>query len=131
MEKRLTLPYSLTNLKYVFPENWKTAVVAQIFKNGQINDRSNYRLTSVLTFQARLFEKLVYNQLYDYLAKNKLLFSGQSGFRALHSTVTCLLSGTNDWHINIERGKFTGSIFIDLKKAFDTVDHAILIQKSS
>ena len=53
------------------------------------------------------------------------------GVRALHSIVTCLLSGTNDWHINIERGKFTGNIFIDLKKAFDTVDHAILIQKLS
>ena len=85
----------------------------------------------MLPFLARLFEKLIYNQLYDYLDKNKLLYSGQSGFRALHSTVTCLLSGTNDWHINIERGKFTGNIFIDLKKAFDTVDHAIFIQKLS
>ena len=85
----------------------------------------------MLPFLSRLFEKLIYNQLYDYLDKNKLLYSGQSGFRALHPTVTCLLSGTNDWHINIERGKFTRNIFIALKKAFDTVDHAILIQKLS
>ena len=123
--------FNLSIATGVFPENWKTARVNPIFKSGEKNNRSNYRPISVLPFLARLFEKLIYNQLYDYLDKNKLLYSGQSGYRALHSTVTCLLSGTNDWHINIERGKFTGNIFIDLKKAFDTVDHAILIQKLS
>ena len=121
--------FNLSIATGVFPENWKTARVAPICKNGQTNDHSNYRPISVLPFLARLFEKLVYNQLYYYLDKYKLLFSGQSGFRALHSTVTCLLSGTNDWHINIERGKFTANIFIDLKKAVDAVDHAILIKK--
>ena len=97
--------------------------MAPIFKSGQSNDRSNYRPISVLPFLSRVFEKLIYNQLYDYLDKNRLLFSKQSGFRSLHSVVTCLLNCTNDWYINMEKGQYTAMVFIDLKKAFDTVDH--------
>ena len=59
------------------------------------------------------------------------MFSGQSDFTAFHSIVTYLLSGTNDWHIDIDHRKCAANIFFDLKKAFDTVDHAIIIQKLS
>ena len=83
----------------------------------------------MLPVLARVFEKLIYNQLYDYLDKNKHLFSNQSGFRALHSVVTCLLNNTDDWYVNMDNGKYTANIFIDLKKAFDTVDHDILLAK--
>ena len=68
-----------------FPDSWKSARVAPIFKSGPTNDRSNYRPISVLPFVSRVFEKLIYKQLYDYLDRNKLLFSKQSGFRSLHS----------------------------------------------
>ena len=71
----------------------------------------------------KLSEKLIYDQLYEYLDSNKDLFKDQYGFRNLHSVVSCLLNCTNDWYVNIDRGKFTAMIFIDLKKAFDTVDH--------
>ena len=112
-----------------FPDSWKIARVAPIFKSGQPDDRSNYRPISVLPVLARVFEKLIYNQLYDYLDKNKLLFLNQSGFRALHSAVTCLLNNTDDWYVNMDNGRYTANIFIDLKKAFDTVDHDILLAK--
>ena len=92
-------------------------------------DRSNYRPISVLPVVPRLFEKLIYDQLYEYLDSNKHLFKDQYGFRNLHSVVSCLLNCTNDWYVNIERGKFTAMIFIDLKKAFDTVVHQILLNK--
>ena len=107
----------------------KLARVVPIFKSGQSNDRSNYRPISVLPFLSRIFEKLIYNQLYDYLDKNRLLFSKQSGFRSLHSVVTCLLNCTNDWYINMDKGQYTAMVFIDLKKAFDTVDHEIVLKK--
>ena len=58
-----------------------------------------------------------------------ILIKDQYGFRNLHSVVSCLLNCTNDWYVNIDRGKFTAMIFIDLKKAFDTVDHQILLNK--
>ena len=112
-----------------FPDSWKIARVAPIFKSGQPDDRSNYRPISVLPVLARVFEKLIYNQLYDYLDKNELLFLNQSGFRALHSAVTCLLDNTDDWYVNMDNGRYTANIFIDLKKAFDTVDHDILLAK--
>ena len=83
----------------------------------------------MLPVVSRLFEKLVYNQLYDYLDRNKMIFTDQSGFRALHSVLTSLLKCTNDWYLNIDKGKYTAVVYIDLKKAFDTVDHDILLRK--
>ena len=121
--------FNLSLFSGKFPDSWKIARVAPIFKSGQRDDRSNYRPISVLPFISRLFEKLLYKQFYDYLNTNKLIYQHQSGFRSLHSVVTCLMANTNDWYLNIDKGKYTGLIFIDLKKAFDTVDHDILLKK--
>ena len=112
-----------------FPDSWKIPRVAPIFKNGQPDDRSNYRPISVLPVLARVFEKLIHNQVYDYLNKNNHLFSNQSGFRALHSVVICLLNSTDDCHVKMDNGRYTANISIDLRKAFDTVDHDILLAK--
>ena len=83
----------------------------------------------MLPVLSRVSEKLIYNQLYDYLNENIDLFSNQSSFRALHSVVTCFLISTDDWYFNMDKGRFTANIFIDIKKAFDTVDHDILLAK--
>ena len=64
-------------------------------------------------------------------ADNKLLSSCQSGFRSLHSTLTALLEATNSWSVNIDNGFLNGVVFIDLKKAFDTIDHEIILRKLS
>ena len=90
-----------------------------------------YRPKSVLPVLARLFENLVNKQLYDYFDKNKFIYRQQSGIRSLHSVVTCLLFNTNDWHFHLDQGRCTGIVFVDLKKAFDTLDHDILLGKLS
>ena len=80
------------------------ARVAPAFKSGNAGDCSNYRPISVLTVVSRLFEKLIYNQLYKYLDSNKLLYSDQYGFRQLHSVLACLLKCTYDWYSNTHQG---------------------------
>ena len=71
-----------------FPEDWKIARIAPIFKSGTMDDRSNYRPISVVPFISRLREKLIFNQFYEYLDANKSLCEHQSDFRLLHSVAT-------------------------------------------
>ena len=79
-----------------------------------------YMLISVIPTVAKIFEKIIYDQLYQYLNENGLLNSGQSGFRSLHSTLTALLETNDNWCISIDRGLLNCVIFIGLKKAFET-----------
>ena len=95
--------------------------------NGSKSDPDNYRPISVLSVVARLFEKLVHDQVLKHL--DKYLYSNQSGFRPRHSTEMSLLNTTNQLFLNIDRGQYNIAVFIDLCKAFDTVNHNILLCK--
>ena len=112
-----------------FPDSWKVARVTPIFKEGDKAEKSNYRPISVLPVISRLFEKLVFDQLYQHMKENRLFSPDQSGFLHLHSTLTCLLKNTDDWYSGLDLGQLVGLVFIDSKKAFDTVDHEILCKK--
>ena len=109
----------------IFPNEWKIAKVTPLFKKESKRELGNYRPISVLPLVSKIFEKIIYCQLYDYLQDNSLLNTYQSGFRSMHSTLTALLETTNNWSINIDNGV----LFIDLKKAFDTIDHEIILRK--
>ena len=101
-----------------------------IFKNGERNDLQNYRPNSVLCTVARVFEKLIYQQLYDHLMENSILNNCQWGFRSAHSTALALIDCTNNWLIGIDNGKINSTILLDVKKAFDTIDHDILFAEA-
>ena len=115
---------------WYFPDEWKNARITPLFKKvGSRSDPSNYRPISIIPVVAKVFERIIYDQLYHYLNENNPLRRHQSGFRSLHSTVTALIEATDNWSININRGFINAVVSLDLKKAFDTVDHSILLSK--
>ena len=78
---------------------------------------------------AKVFEKLVHQQIYKYLTQSNLLNEAQSGFRPQHSTHYVLLKTIDDWKIALDKDEVVGTVLIDLSKAFDTIDHTLLLKK--
>ena len=111
-----------------FPDDWKLAKVTPIFKQGDRSDMNNYRPISVISAIAKVFERIVYNQLSSYLSENNILSKYQSGFRSFHSTVTALLEATDNWAFNIDGGYVNAVVFLDLKRAFDSRSLCSIIQ---
>ena len=112
-----------------FHRIFKIAKVTPVFKGGLTDDLSNYRPISVLPTIARMFEKLLYNHSYEILTENDILGNKQWGFRLLHLTALALIYCSNNWFINIDHGGIISTVLLDIKKAFDTIDHEILHQK--
>lgn len=113
------------------PKEWKKARVTPLYKNGSKQEIFNYRPISVLPHIMKILEKAVHSQLYKYFIDNELLSSLQSGFRPLHSTNSVLIDVNEYLLRNIEEGLVTGVVFIDLKSAFDSVSHELLLSKLS
>ena len=111
----------------IFPNEWKLSKVVPLFKQGNRSDLNNYRPISVIPVVAKVFDRIIYDQLYNPLTK--LISRNQSGFRPLHSTITALLEATDSWAYNIDQGDVNAVVFLDLKQAFDNVDHNILLSK--
>ena len=78
---------------------------------------------------SKVFEREVFRQLYSYLTENSLLSNFQSGFRPKHSTATALIQMCDEWLENMDNGKLNGVVFLDIKKAFDSINHHILLNK--
>ena len=111
-----------------FPNNLKIGKVCPVYKGkGSKSDPDNYRPISVLSVIARLFEKLIHEQLFPYFGD--YLYKNQSSFRPKYSTQTTLLNTSNQWLLNIDKGDYNIAVFLDLRKAFDMVDHSLLILK--
>ena len=113
----------------VFPEQMKIARVLPLFKSGDESSVSNYRPVSILPQLSKVLEKLFEKRLREYIKKQDVLFNGQYGFRKNRSTNTALVEVIDKITNAIDANKFCVGVFIDLKKAFDTVDHSLLLKK--
>ena len=92
-------------------------------------DFNNYRPILLLSNIDKLFEEIIKVRLVSFLDTNNILVNNQFGFRNEHSTLHALISLTENIRKNLDQGNFSCSVFLDLQKAFDTVDHKILLSK--
>ena len=107
----------------------KIAKVTPVFQGFNSADLNNYRPISVLLYFSKILVRLMYNRLYKHLSNFKILYPNQFGFQKDYSTYHALLQLVDQIHESFECSKYAIVIFIGLSKAFDTVDHDILLKK--
>ena len=112
-----------------FPDDWKIATIIPLFKGGNSAEVGNYRPVSLLPLPGKLLEKLVHARISSYMEGNGLLTNHQGGFRKNKSTTSTIVSFTDAVLRAANDANFMLATFVDLKKAFDTVNHAVLMRK--
>ena len=125
----LTAHFNSAMAEGTFPSILKIGKITPIFKKDDEQLLENYRPISTLPIFGKIFEKLIYSRLYGFFASNGILNKNQFGFRQGHSTSHALNYSINHIQKAIKKGNHVLGIFIDLSKAFDTIDHDILIKK--
>lgn len=113
----------------IFPEVLKTQKIIPLHKGGSTQEINNFRPISLLSIFDKIIEKLMHKRLYGFLEDHKILYENQFGFRKNNSTAHSLMEITEKIKESIDNGNYGCGIFIDLKKAFDTVNHKILLMK--
>ena len=113
----------------VFPDALKISEVIPIHKGGSTEERNNYRPISLLSIFDKIIEKIMHKRLYDFLQEHNILFQNHFGFRKNNSTSFALIEITEKIKETTDNKKYGCGIFIDLRKAFDTVNHEILLKK--
>ena len=121
--------FNLSIKKGEYVDEWKKAWVIPIYKSDDRLKCENYRPISILPIVSKILERCVFNQIYKFLNDNSLLSKHQHGFRPKHSTLTALTQMCDTLYENMDNGQLSGIVFLDIRKAFDSIDHNILLDK--
>ena len=130
-----SIVYSLTKLFNLsltsgkLPSAWKLARVVPVPKSNDLSAPSNYRPISILSIISKIMERCVYQTIFDHLCVCYPLSARQWGFLPGRSTTSALLAVTHDWLSNLDNGIEVCTVYLDLRKAFDSVPHCALLQK--
>ena len=122
----------LINLSFsikVFPAKWKHATIIPLPKSGDLSNPGNYRPIALLPLPSKIIERIAHNKISGYMETNNIFNDSQGGFRKNHSTTSTIAKFTDTILRDIDKDKTTVASFVDLTKAFDTVNHTILLLK--
>ena len=125
----LTYIYNLCITKHMFPYSFKIAKIIPIPKNKETDKLNNFRPISILPILSKPLERHIHNHMTKFLEDRSLIHPFQSGFRQFHSCHTALINICDKWLNGINNNNLIGAVFLDLRKAFDLVDHDILFKK--
>ncbi|PNF17023.1 hypothetical protein B7P43_G02754 [Cryptotermes secundus] len=129
IKKPLTFIFNLSLSSGIFPDQMKIAKVRPIFKKGQKQNITNYRPISILSVFSKILETLMYNRVVNFLNKFKLISNAQNGFRKNKSTFTAIQTFIGQIQKTLDNKQFAFGIFLDLSKAFDVINHNLLLAK--
>lgn len=125
----LTIIFNKSMSEGIFPDQLKKAKITPIFKKGNKNECKNYRPVSVLPCLSKILESLIHDRLSEFLINNHIISDAQHGFQKQKSTTSAILTLTDDILKSFDNKNFTIALFLDLSKAFETVNHNILLTK--
>ena len=125
----ITHVINLSIVQRTFPSPWKASKVVPLHKKDEVIYPKNYRPVSLLPVISKVLERVIFDQMINYLEANHLLHPSHHGFRSKHSTVTALIEMYDQWIEAFEKDEVSAAVMLDLSAAFDVVDHDILIQK--
>ena len=113
----------------IYVNEWKKARVVPIYKSNERQIWENCLTISILPVVSTILERSIFNQIYKFLNYNAILSKYQASFRPKNSTLTALLQMCYTFYENMDSGKLNGVVFLDIRKAFDSIDHTIFLQK--
>jgi hypothetical protein len=112
-----------------FPSYWKKSKIIPLHKKDDLLNPKNYRPVAIVPIFSKVLQRVIFNQLLEYLTKNELIHPNHHAYRSSHSTTTALIQMYDVWLQSLEAKQLAGVCFLDMSAAFDIVDHSLLVKK--